>query len=234
MLHAFSHINPCTFHTHLDLRYDPKVVALLSRIVVFTAVLFYHTIWHAPTYHRKFAKSQLGLSLHVVTGLFEYFRYWLSTARSKFYTSQTAVPLPDELDLLCSLVWSWTSLMLVRTLRRGDPLTTRPPYQVAACMRPFATAAAYLFRIPSLHTLSVYTLEGFIWTRLAIFYFSRTPYLNDLVKASTIYAISVPLAAVFSIHQSQVPGASVVFLLAMSLTRSLNQWVSRQSQALRE
>ncbi|PYI18914.1 hypothetical protein BO99DRAFT_422785 [Aspergillus violaceofuscus CBS 115571] len=215
---------------HLKLPDDPETVALLNRVVVYTAVILYHTIWHAPTYHIKFAKNTTSLTLHIATGLLEYFRYWLAKA-------QTAHPqpiLPDELDVLSSVIWSGTSFVLLRTLRRGDPRTTRPPYQAAACLRPLATVAAYAFRLPSLHTLSVYALEGFVWTRLAIFYFSRTPYLRGVVKDSTVYAISVPLAAVFSVHQSQVPGASLGFVLAMAYIKQLNEWVTLRSRCLRD
>ncbi|RAH46249.1 uncharacterized protein BO95DRAFT_463303 [Aspergillus brunneoviolaceus CBS 621.78] len=215
---------------HLKLPDDPETLALLNRIVVYTAVILYHTIWNAPVYHIKFAKNTTCLSLHIATGLLEYFRYWLGKAQTPH--SQTI--LPDALDVLSSLIWSGTSFVLLRTLRRGDPRTTRPPYQAAACLRPLATIAAYAFRIPSLHTLSIYALEGFIWTRLAIFYFSRTPYLRGTAKDSTVYAISVPLAAVFSVHQSQVPGATMGFVLAMAYIRQLNEWVTLRSKCLRD
>ncbi|RAL08862.1 uncharacterized protein BO97DRAFT_437311 [Aspergillus homomorphus CBS 101889] len=205
------------------------MIALISRIIAFTTVILYHTVWHAPTYHAKFSKSKACLFIHIGTGLFENLQYWVLQAQADHNNV-----LPNTMDVLFCFLWSWTSFVLVRTLRRGDPRTTRPPYQAAACLRPIATLASYLFNIPSLHTASVHALDGFIYTRLAIFFFTYTPYLRGAVTYSTIYAISLPLAAALSVHNSRVPGASLVFILVMAYITQLNAWVTCRSKRLRD
>lgn len=190
--------------------------------------MLYHTRHEVPIYQQKFYKKKIYLYFHVFTGTTEVCRYRLRET----FEGHSDIP-PSPLDILCCFIWSWTSFELLKTLRRGDPRTTRPPYQAGAILRPAACLASYLLRIPSQYRVSIFALDSFIYARLAIFFFSYTPYIQSY-RSSTIYAISIPLAATLSIHQSQVPGASLVFVLVAAYITRLNEWVTRQSRLLRE
>lgn len=194
----------------------------------YISIMFYHTRHQVPIYQQKFHKKRIYLYVHIFTGITEVCRYRL---REKSHGHSNI--LPSTLDILSCFIWSWTSLELVKTLRRGDPRTTRPPYQAGAILRPVVSLASYLLHIPSLHRVSISALDSFIYARLAIFFFCYTPYIQSY-RSSTIYAISIPLAAAISIHESRVPGASVIFILATAYIARLNEWVTRQSRFLRE
>ncbi|KAJ5107293.1 hypothetical protein N7456_003968 [Penicillium angulare] len=200
----------------------------------FLSIALYHTQHQVPIYHRKFHKSKLYLYLHIITGITEAVRYRLH----RFTNPEETAILPQPLDVVSCFVWSWTSLALVKTLRRGHPLTTRPPYQAAACLRPIISLISFIWSIPSLHKVSISTLNSFVYARLAIFFFCHTPYIGSSSSGSssygTIYAISIPLAATLSVHESRVPGASVVFVFATVYVAGLNRWVTGKSRLLRE
>ncbi|KAJ5357974.1 hypothetical protein N7541_005132 [Penicillium brevicompactum] len=191
------------------------------------SVILYHTRHQVPIYHRKFHKKRIYLYIHIITGLSEAFKYRVKGVRQGHSNT-----LPDIFDVLSCLIWSWTSFELVKTLRRGDPRTTRPPYQVAACLRPTIATISYLWGIPSLHKVSISSLDSFLWARLVIYFFSYAPYISSF-RSSTIYAISIPLASTLSVHESRVPGASFVFVLATAFVTKLNSWTTRQSESLR-
>lgn len=197
-------------------------------IVGLFSIILWHTRHQVPIYHQKFHKRKIYLYIHILTGLSEAFKY-----RVKEALQGHSDTLPDIADVLSCLVWSWTSFQLVRTLRRGDPRTTRPPYQAAACLRPAIAVVSYLWEIPSLHRVSIKSLDSFLWARLVIFFFSYTPYISSF-RPSTIYAFSIPLASTLSVHESRVPGASLVFVLAVALVTKLNSWVTQESQSLRK
>ncbi|KAJ5898766.1 hypothetical protein N7495_003510 [Penicillium taxi] len=213
-----------------DLFYSSGVHDHMGLIVFFiclVSVLLYHTQHQVPIYHRKFHKRKIYLYIHIFTGLAEASRY-----RFREFQNQSFV-LPDALDVLSSFLWSWTSLELVKTLRRGDPRTTRPPYQAAACLRPVATLVSYIYGISSLYTVSVRALDGFIYARLAIFYFVHTPYMR-YYSNSQIYAVSIPLASTISIYQSRVHSATLIFILVTAYITKLNEWVTYQSHLIRD
>lgn len=191
-----------------------------------TIILLYHTRRQVGMYSAKFSKNKAWLFIHISTGLLELSRYHISKAR----LGNDNI-LPGEIDVLSCFIWSWSSFVLVKTLRRGDPLTTRPPYQTGALLRPVICAISYLLQLPSLHRVSISALDSFIYARLAIFFFTYTPYLRGY-SSSTFYSISIPLAAVISIHESGVHGASLVFILAMACVSKLNEWVTHRSRIL--
>ncbi|KAJ5757329.1 uncharacterized protein N7511_006023 [Penicillium nucicola] len=212
----------------------PRIAALKDHLgpvsfsISFLAIVLYHTQHQISIYHRKFHKKKIYLYIHVFTGLTGAVRYRLNAIFQR-----DADLLPDALDVLFCLIWSWTSFELVKTLRRGDPRTTRPPYQAGACLRPVVTLISFFCGIPSLYKVAVYALDSFVYARLAIFFFSYTPYIRTY-SASQIYAISIPLVAALSVHNSRVPGASLVFIFATAYIAKLNEWVTKQSQAMRQ
>lgn len=206
---------------------SPDQIQFLLFVSGFLCIGLYHTQHQIPIYHRKFHKSKFYLYIHIFTGLTETFRY-----RIRMLSQDSTMILPEFLDVLSCFIWSWTSLALVKTLRRGHPQTTRPPYQAAACLRPVVSLISYLYDVPSLHKVSISTLDSFLYARLAIFFFSYTPYIR--VSYGTIYAISIPLAATLSVHESRVPGASLVFVIAVAYVAGLNRWVTEKSRSLRE
>ncbi|PYH82630.1 hypothetical protein BO82DRAFT_353597 [Aspergillus uvarum CBS 121591] len=163
----------------------PEQIDLLQHTLLYLVIIFYHSQYHAPSYHVKFSKHKLVLSLHIGTGLFEVFEYRLRRVQ----LAHDRI-LPSELDVVSCLVWSATSLQLVKTLRRGDPQTTRPPYQAGAILRPVVCVLAYLLQSPDLHRLSIYALDSFVYARVFIFFFHYTPYLrprpDEQAKASTV------------------------------------------------
>ncbi|KAJ5109490.1 hypothetical protein N7456_006165 [Penicillium angulare] len=193
----------------------------------FSFIFLYHTRHEISIYQRKFHKRRIFLYIHIATGATEAFRYRLNEMLHG--PSDT---LPDSLGVLSCFIWGLTSLELVKTLRRGDPRTTRPPYQAGAILRPVVCLASYVFGIPALHRLSISALDSFIYARLAIFFFAYTPYIRSY-SSGTIYAISIPLAAALSIHESQVPGASIIYVLTVSYITRLNEWVTHESRCLR-
>lgn len=198
-------------------------------IFVILAIVMYHTRHQFFGYHRKFHKRRAYLYLHVFTSLTEVFRY-----RLREVTSEGPIDiLPDAFGVLSAFVWAWTSLELVKTLRRGDPQTTRPPYQAGACLRPVISLASYLFGIPCLHKVSISALDSFIWARVGIFFLTYSPYMKS-PSSKTAYAIAIPLSAVIAIHESRVPGASTVYIIAMACVAGLNKWVTQKSRSLRE
>lgn len=200
-------------------------------ILIFLFVIcigLYHTQHQVPNYHRKFSQKKTYLYLHVITGLAEALRYRLHA----ICQNQSEMP-SDMIDVILSFIWSWTSFKLVRTLRRGHPRTTRPPYQAGACLRPIVSLLSYSFQIPCLHRLSISALDAFVYARLGIFFLTYTSYLGTS-RGDTIYAISIPLSAILSIHESRVPGASLAFLFIMACITKLNQWVTQKSRQMRE
>ncbi|KAJ5933714.1 hypothetical protein N7454_006043 [Penicillium verhagenii] len=207
-------------------RFD--LVPLLYPLIAYSSIIVYHTRWQVRMYNMKFAKNKAFLFLHIATGLMEVARFHISKARLGHDNI-----LPEPLDVLSCVIWGWTSLALVKTLRRGDPLTTRPPYQAGAVLRPVMSIASYLLQIPGLYKVSMSALDSFLYARLAIFFFVYTPYLRGY-SYSTIYSLSIPLAAALSIHESRVPGASVVFILATAYVAKLNEWVTHRSRVLQK
>ena len=193
----------------------------------FFMIFLYHTRHEIPIYQRKFHKRKIFLYLHVLTGVTETFRYRLN----ELIHGPSDI-LPDAIGVLSCFLWGFTSLELVKTLRRGDPRTTRPPYQAGAVLRPVVSLISYIFEIPALHRLSISALDSFLYARLAIFFFMHTPYIRSYSR-SAIYAISIPLAATLSIHESRVPGASILYILAVSYITRLNEWVTHESRHLR-
>lgn len=198
-------------------------------ICVILSIAIYHTRHQILSYHHKFHKQRAYLFIHVFTGLTEVFRY-----RLRELLSQGPIDiLPDAFDVFSCFVWGWTSLELVKTLQRGDPQTTRPPYQTGACLRPVISLASYVFGIPCLHKVSICALDSFIWARVGIFFFSYSPYLRS-PSPKTAYAIAIPLSAIIAIHESQVPGASLTFIIAMACIAGINRWVTQKSRSMRE
>lgn len=204
----------------------PDIAPLICHCFAYLVILLYHTRRQVRIYSTKFSKNKACLFIHIGTGITELTRYHISKAR----LANDNI-LPEVIDVLSCFIWSCTSLVLVKTLRRGDPRTTRPPYQTAALLRPLISTISYLLQLPNLHRVSISALDSFLYARLAIFFFAYTPYLHGY-SSSTIYSLAIPLAAAFSIHESRVRGASLVFILAMAYVAKLNEWVTHRSRTL--
>jgi hypothetical protein len=202
------------------------IMPLIAHPFVYLAIIIYHSRRHIPIYSAKFSKNKTCLYLHIGTGIMEWTRYHLT----RTWLGHEDI-LPQPIDVLSCFIWSWTTLVLVKTLRRGDPLTTRPPYQAGAVLRPLVSIASYLLQIPSLHKVSISALDGFLYARLAIFFFVYTPYLRGYSE-STFYSIAIPFAAAFSIHESRVPGAALAFIIIIAYTAKLNEWVTHRTRIL--
>lgn len=202
------------------------IAPLICYCSAYLVIILYHTRRQVRMYSAKFSKNKVCLFIHIGTGVMELSRYHISKAR--FGNDNI---LPEVIDVLSCFVWSWTSLVLVKTLRRGDPRTTRPPYQTGALLRPVISTISYLLQLPSLHRVSISALDSFLYARLGIFFFTYTPYLRGY-SSSTFYSISIPLSAVISIHESGVRGAALVFLLAMACVAKLNEWVTHRSRVV--
>ncbi|CAG8250496.1 unnamed protein product [Penicillium salamii] len=200
--------------------------ALTCHFFAYLAIIFYHTRQQVRIYSRTFSKHKAYLYLHIVTGLTELARYHIIKVR---FNRENI--LPEPIDVLSCFIWGCTSVYLVKTLRRGDPLTTRPPYQTGAVLRPVLSITSYMLQSPDLHKVSIFALDSFLYARLGIFFFYYTPYLRGY-STSTMYSISIPLSAIIAIHESGVRGASVVFILAMAGVAKLNEWVSYRSRIL--
>jgi hypothetical protein len=206
--------------------HDYELATLTCHFGAYIAIILYHTRRQIRIYSQAFSKHRAYLLLHIVTGLTELIRYHITKAR----IGRDNI-LPEPIDVISCFIWGWTSFVLVKTLRRGDPRTARPPYQVGAVLRPLLSIISYLLQVPNLHKVSISALDGFLYARLGIFYFTYTPYLRGY-SSSTIYSLSIPMAAILSIHESRVPGASLVFILAMAGVAKLNDWVSHRSRSL--
>ncbi|KAJ5158872.1 uncharacterized protein N7500_008523 [Penicillium coprophilum] len=200
--------------------------SLIYHGIPYLIILLYHTRRHVRVYSSKFSKNKTCLYIHISTGIIESARYHITKARHG-----NDDLLPGIMDVISCLIWSWSSVILVKTLRRGDPLTTRPPYQVAAFMRPVVCITSYFLKSPSLHRVSISALDSFVYARLAIFFLIYTPYLPGY-SYSTIYSFSIPLAALFSVYSSRVRGASLLFFLFTAYVAKLNKWVTQRSRAL--
>ncbi|KAJ5185646.1 hypothetical protein N7491_006484 [Penicillium cf. griseofulvum] len=202
------------------------IVPLIGHPFAYLAIILYHSRRHVPGYSAKFSKNKACLYLHIGTGIMEWARYHVTKA----WLGHDDI-LPEPIDVLSCFIWSWTSVVLVKTLRRGDPLTTRPPYQAGAILRPLVSITSYLLQIPSLHKVSISALDAFLYARLAIFFFAYTPYLRGH-SDSTIYSLAIPFAAAFSIHESRVRGASLAFILVVAYVGKLNEWVTHRTRIL--
>lgn len=138
---------------------------LICYCSAYLVILLYHTRRQVRMYSAKFSKNKVCLFIHIGTGVMELSRYHISKAQ--FGNDNT---LPEVIDVLSCFVWSWTSLVLVKTLRRGDPRTTRPPYQTGALLRPVISTISYLLQLPSLHRVSISALDSFLYARLGMFF----------------------------------------------------------------
>jgi hypothetical protein len=199
---------------------------VMCHLGAYLTIILYHTRRQIRIYSKIFSKHRASLILHIITGITELSRYNITKTRLGHDNI-----LPEPLDVMSCIIWGCTSVVLVRTLRRGDPITTRPPYQVGAILRPVLSITSYLLKLPDLHKVSISALDSFLYARLGIFFFTYTPYLRGY-SSSAIYSLSIPLAAVFSIHESCVPGASLVFILAVAGVAKVNEWVTHRSRIL--
>ncbi|KAJ5925322.1 hypothetical protein N7454_007961 [Penicillium verhagenii] len=201
-----------------------ELAPVMCHLFVYLAIILYHTRHQIRIYSKTFSKHRAALILHIITGITELSRYHFTKTRLGHDNI-----LPELIDVTSCIVWGCTSVVLVKTLRRGDPITTRPPYQAGAILRPVLSITSYLHKLPALHRVSVYALDSFLYARLGIFFFTYTPYLRGY-SSSAVYSISIPLAAALAIHESRVPGASFVFILAMAGVAKLNEWVTHRSR----
>ncbi|KJZ79559.1 hypothetical protein HIM_01028 [Hirsutella minnesotensis 3608] len=200
--------------------WNRAVAELVIYLVLYTGIFGFHGRRAIPGYNQKFRKTKnYHLPLHIATGIFEISRYQIRVAMH----GETVVPYAA--DIFICLVWSWTSLSLVRSLQRGDPSTTRPAYQAGIILRPLACIGAYLFGSHLLYRVCAKALNSFLYARLGIFIADRTGFLR-YHSGSVAYAICIPLSAVLGIHEGNVPGTVPLYVGFAFGIAYLNRWVS--------
>lgn len=198
------------------------VAELAIYIVLYSAIFGFHERRVIPTYNRKFRKSKsYQLPVHIATGLFEITRYQLRVALH----GETV--FPHFGDLLVCLIWAWSSLGLVRSLQRGDPLTTRPAYQAGTVLRPLVSLAAFILQSPSLYRVCAKAINSFLYARLGIFIVDQSGYMREHSQAA-VYAICIPLSAVLGIYEGNYPGAVPVYVASVFAVAWLNRRVSQE------
>ncbi|PHH93091.1 hypothetical protein CDD83_943 [Cordyceps sp. RAO-2017] len=174
----------------------------------------------APVYNQKFKKtSGYHLPLHIVTGLTEITRYQLRAAK---YDGQV---LPNTFDIGLCFIWAWFGLLLTRSLRRGDPSTTRPTYQAAAIFRPVATVLAYFLQSVPLYRAGAKLINSFIYARSGVFIVHQSGIMRKHSYAS-VYALCIPISAVVAIYEADVTGAVAVYVALVMAVAQLNHHVS--------
>lgn len=174
----------------------------------------------APVYNQKFKKtSNYHLPLHIVSGLTEITRYQIRAAK------HDGNVLPNSFDVCLTLVWAWFGLLLTRSLRRGDPSTTRPTYQAAAIFRPAATVLAFLLQDVAIYRAGVKLVNSFIYARMGVFILLQSGILRKHSYAS-VYAVAIPISAVIAIHEAGVTGAVAVYVALVLGVSALNHHVS--------
>jgi hypothetical protein len=199
---------------------DSAMVQIICRVVLYGSPMLYHSHRAVLSYRQKFRKpSALPLSFHILASAFELVRYEARALRGPV--------LPDELDLLACLAQTCTSLVLARTLLRGDASVTRASYQAGALLRMTVGVLAYSLQNVLLYRGAVRLLDAFFYTRFVIFLGHRLG-LGSVYKGSTIYMIGVFLGALLSMHESQVPGAVPAYVLAVGVLVMINRGVSER------
>lgn len=207
---------------------NKAVAELVIHVVLYGAIFGFHERRVVPAYNRKFRKSKAyHLPIHIVTGLFEITRYQLRVVLH----GETVCPQLG--DVAVCLVWAWSSLELVRSLQRGDPLTTRPAYQAGTVLRPVASLAAYALQSPSLYRVCAKAINSFLYARLGIFVVDKSGYMREHSNAA-VYAICIPLSAVLGIYEGNYTGAVPVYVASVLAVAALNRWVSRGLREQRE
>ncbi|PHH80941.1 hypothetical protein CDD80_5151 [Ophiocordyceps camponoti-rufipedis] len=209
-----------------SLLWNRPFLELIGYTILYSSVFGFHTRRTVSTYNRKFQKStSYALPVHIATGLFEIFRYQL---RASLYGEDNVTAAGG--DVIVCLIWAWSSLALVRSLRRGDPSTTRPAYQAGTLLRPVAALAAYLLQSPAMYRVCAKAINSFIYARVGIFIMHKSGFLRKH-QDSAVYAICIPVSAILAIHEGRVPGAVPLYIAAMFAVGWLNNWVS---SAIRE
>ncbi|PFH59416.1 hypothetical protein XA68_12418 [Ophiocordyceps unilateralis] len=201
--------------------WNRPVAELIGYAILYSSVFGFHTRRTVATYNGKFRKStSYALPVHIATGLFEIFRYQI---RAALYGEDVVTATSG--DVIVCFIWAWTSLALVRSLRRGDPSTTRPAYQAGTLLRPVAAIAAYALQSPALYRVCAKAINSFVYARVGIFIMHKSGFLRRH-QDSSVYAVCIPVSAILSIHEGRVTGAVPLYLAAMFAVGWLNHWVS--------
>jgi len=193
---------------------------LSLHLIGYLYILSSHSRRTIPQYSKKFRKpSQFPLVFHVISGLFEIFRYHTQALNGPV--------IPDRLDWFACLVQSITNLWLAKTLLRGDE-TTRPTYQVAGYVRPVTSLVALITKNPHLHRASVKLVNGFAYTRLVIFV-QVVLNLDELSSYSTVYARGVFLGSVLSVCDTGFLAGVPIYVTLVAIVTALNHVMASMS-----
>ncbi|KJZ72784.1 hypothetical protein HIM_07859 [Hirsutella minnesotensis 3608] len=188
--------------------------------IMYALVLGAYSARSAPIYNQKFKKtSSYHLPVHIVTGLTEITRYQIRAAKHDGHV------LPNAFDIALCLTWAYFGLLLTRSLRRGDPSTTRPTYQAAAIFRPVATILAYVLGNEALYRAGSKLINSFIYARAGVFVVNTSGIMRKHSYAS-VYAVAIPISAVVAIHEANVTGAVGVYVALIMAVAQLNYYVS--------
>ncbi|KAI8648126.1 hypothetical protein NCS56_01544600 [Fusarium sp. Ph1] len=180
---------------------------------VYLLIFAYHTRRSLPVYRfNSSRKRSMALALHILAGAFELTRYYARAVKGPV--------LPDIADTAACFAHSLTTLILARTLLRGDK-TTRASYQAPALMRPLLALIAISYENAFIHEASVKLLHAFLYTRLIIFLAKRIG-MNRVQSSATVYAHAVFLGAIVAIHYSGLPGGVPIYIGAVGIVMVFN------------
>lgn len=183
---------------------------------LYAVVLGTYSRLSAPVYNQKFKKtSSYHLPLNIVTGLTEITRYQIRAAKHDGHV------LPNSFDVCLTFVWAWFGLLLTRSLRRGDPSTTRPTYQAAAIYRPMATVLAYMLQDEAVYRAGAKLVNSFIYARAGVFVVHQSGIMRKHSYAS-VYAVCIPISAVIAIYEAGVTGAVGIYVAMVLGVAALN------------
>lgn len=198
--------------------HSPQATSELAlATLLYAIIMFFHTRKtapkHAKTFHRP---SSVPLTIHILVGLFEIFKYHILACR------RTVVP--DLIDVSACILQVSTNLYLTKSLVRGD-LVTRPAYQSVGAIRLFVGPTAWLLSDAHLHRASVKLVNGFAYTRVVIT-LEVLLGLNDLKSGASIYSHGVFLGGLLSVWEADMFLGIPIYIATVGLFMALNHFLS--------
>ncbi|KAH9898822.1 hypothetical protein F4778DRAFT_199069 [Xylariomycetidae sp. FL2044] len=164
------------------------------------------------------------LVAHVALSLIEVFRYHVRAV-----VRYPRPVVPDLLDLLVSVAHAYTSLSMVRDRQRGDRVFSRPSQQSLAIIKTGYAVAAWASRPRNPATAAFYHLgvvrimNAFVYPRVII---KLAGSLGVLPHYSAVYAASMFLSCLLSLHDAQIRGGPQLFIAIFVLNLIVNRWVA--------
>ncbi|EJU01807.1 hypothetical protein DACRYDRAFT_100110 [Dacryopinax primogenitus] len=186
-----------------------KAYLMLTLVVlVYGTILYHHTRWTFWNY--RAGRVRLLLTIHSLSGLSEVGLFHLRP----FLT----IPSP-ALHTSLALLQALTLLSLVRTLRRGLPLLTRPSYQAGGILR-----LVLLFLPQPYPSAGLQLVHGFAFTRLFIWMFQTTGVVRG---GREVYAFAV-FGAGLLVCAGGGRELGLAYAALVGLIAALNRWTTAQ------